>query len=658
MCGIVGVLSGQRLPSAAAGALVSAMASTLRHRGPDDHGIWVSDHAALGHTRLSIIDLSAAGHQPMTDPEGRYRIVYNGEIYNYVELRRVLEDRGHGFRTATDTEVLLRAYMEWGVDALQRLNGMWAFLIWDSERRELFAARDRAGKKPLYWSRDPAGTLYFASEVKALRAAGLRFGMNLQAAFDFLTQGTYGHLSAASFFDGALQVPAGHYLRVRRGEDPQVRCFWDLPIVPARERLRYDAGFRTRFRELLTNAVEIRLRSDVPVGATLSGGLDSSTIVALVDQLTGGAPLHLFTSLFPGSGYDETPYFDAVVARVRQPIVHRAVPSDGGVRERVLAVLEHQEEPFGDTSILAHHGLMEAARAAGVPVVLSGQGGDELLLGYPSMVNAYLGYLLARGRWGSALAELRAWAAARGTSLRRALAAAAPHAIPLSIRDPLRARYVRRHLAGVVSPALRARASLERFTDEPGRSSFDSYLAQVFKRFSIPHLTHYDDRNGMAFAVEGRMPFLDHRLVELAFSVEYDALFQGGFTKRVLREAFSDLLPDSVRARRDKIGFYSPLARWLRGEMAWLERFMTRERLLDVGVLDADRYLRGVRALREGDDRVELEVWRGLIFHLWADRFDIPSLAPVASTRRHHLQPSTATELVGAAASAAEAGRP
>jgi asparagine synthase (glutamine-hydrolysing) len=628
------------------------MTETLGHRGPDDRGMWIEDHVALGHTRLSIIDLSNAGHQPMADATGRYRIVYNGEIYNYIELRHVLEDRGHVFRTATDTEVLLRGYIEWGTDVLARLNGMWAFLIWDSERGDLFAARDRAGKKPLYWSRDANGTLYFASEVKALRAAGLRFGMNVQAAFDFLTQGAYGHLGAASFFDGAFQVPAGHYLLARRGEEPQTRRYWDLPIVPARERLPYDATFRVRFRELLTSAVAIRLRSDVPVGATLSGGLDSSTIVALVDQLTEGAPLHLFASLYPGSGYDESPYFDAVVARVRQPIVHRTAPSDSGVSERILAVLDHQEEPFGDTSILAHHSLMEAARAAGVPVVLSGQGGDELLLGYPSMVNAYLGHLLARGRWGSAIAEMRAWATARGTSLRDTLFAVAPHAIPLSIRDRLRARHVRRHLAGIVSPALRARASLERFTDEPGRSSFDSYLAQVFKRFSIPHLTHYDDRNGMAFAVEGRMPFLDHRIVELAFSVEYDALFQGGFTKRVLREAFSDLLPASVRARRDKIGFYSPLARWLRGEIAWLERFMTRERLMAVGVLDADRYLDRVRALREGDDGVELEVWRGLIFHLWADSFDIPPLAPIASTRRVQLHRAGASERAVAKASA------
>ncbi len=633
MCGIIGILGDRAVGSPSGRARLRTMTDTLGHRGPDARGVWIGDQIALGHTRLSIIDLSAAGHQPMADPSGRYRIAYNGEIYNYLELRRTLEDRGHTFRTATDTEVLLHAYMEWSEEALQRLNGMWALLVWDSERGELFAARDRAGKKPLYWCHDASGTLYFASEVKAFRAAGLRFGMNAQAAFDFLTQGTYGHLTGESFFEGVRQLPAGHYLRGRPGEGPRIQRYWDLPIVPARHRLPYNADFRRRFRELLTNAVEIRLRSDVAVGATLSGGLDSSTIVALVDRLTGGAPLHLFTSLHPGSGYDETPYVNAVVAQLHQPIVHNTVPAQEGLRDRLLHVLDHQEEPFGDTSILAHHRLMEAARTAGVPVVLSGQGGDELLLGYPSMVNAYLGHLLARGRWGAALSELRAWAAARATPFRQSLTSAAAHALPLSIRDPLRGRYVRRHFAGIVSPALRAVASLNRFVDEPGRSSLDSYLAQVFKRFSIPHLTHYDDRNGMAFAVEGRMPFLDHRLVELAFSVEYAALFRDGFTKRVLRESFADLLPASVAMRRDKIGFFSPLARWLRGEMEWLERFMTRERMMSVGVLDPERYLRRLRALREGDNAAELEVWRGFVFHLWTDRFEIPPLGVAPQQR-------------------------
>ncbi len=621
MCGIAGFVSPDVVDESRALLRVRTMSDTLGHRGPDDRGAWSGGKAALGHTRLSIIDLSPAGHQPMFDATGRYAIVYNGEVYNYRELRRELEALGRVFRSETDTEVLLQSYIEWGPQAVPRWNGMWALAIWDRHRQELFATRDRAGKKPLYFAQADDGTFVFASEIKALRAFGVHFGLNPQAAFDFLTQGTYGHLGEAGFFSGVRQVPPGSSLVLCAGKAPEIAPYWRLPSVPSRDRLPYDAAFRTRFRELVEDAVSLRLRSDVPVGATLSGGLDSSTIVLLVDQLTGGAPLHLFTSLFPGTPQDETPFFEAVVARLRHPIVHRAAPTDDNWEDQLLRVLNHQEEPFGDTSILAHFHLMSAARAAGVPVVLSGQGGDELLLGYPSLVNAYLGHLLSRGRILEAGREWRAWTRRTGRARSQVLQAALLHSLPLAVRDRVRSGRVL-HLADIVSPSLRRQVSLRRF-EANGREALDSYLAQVFTRFSIPHLVHYDDRNGMAFAVEGRMPFLDHRLVELMFSVEYGALFRLGTTKRVLRESFADLLPPVVRDRRDKIGFHTPLAAWLRRASQWIDATMTRDRLEHVGVLNVDRYFRRVDELRRGSDDAALEVWRGFIYHLWVEHFDV-----------------------------------
>ena len=629
MCGIAGIVAAvgpQRAPGA---DVVRRMAATLTHRGPDASGCWTDGTAALGHTRLSIIDLSPAGRQPMQDESGRYVMVYNGEVYNYRELRSQLEDRGYRFRSTSDSEVVLTAYREWGPSALDRFNGMWAFAIWDAERGELFAARDRAGKKPFYYASDATGAFYFASEVKALRAAGLQFGLNPQAAFDFLAQGTYGHLGEQGFFLGVNQLPAGHRLRLRPGGRAHVERYWDLPVVRGRDRLPYDAEFRRRFRELLIDAVRLRLRADVPVGATLSGGLDSSALVLIANELTGGRPMHLFTSLYPGSGYDETPYFQAVTSRLGRPLVHHATPSAERWRDDLLCVLDHQEEPFGDTSIFAHFALMRAARAAGVPVLLSGQGGDEVLLGYPSLVTAYLGSRLARGHIIHALTE--AWRWSRGTPLgpARAVRNMVGAALPLPARDRLRRRYAERMAAGLTS-ALRARSSLRRFGDEACRDALDSYLAQTFKRFTIPHLTHYDDRNAMAFSVEGRMPFLDYRVIELLFAARYDALFHGGLTKRVLREAFADLLPDAVRQRRDKIGFYTPLAAWLRASAAWVAQFMTRERMEHVGVLEPTRYLSCLRELALGSNAPELEVWRGLIFHLWVERFGVAPLAAEA----------------------------
>ncbi len=621
MCGIVGVVGPDVRPGRGFEALVASCAAALRHRGPDDEGAYVADGVAFGHTRLSIIDLSSGGHQPMFDETRRYALVYNGEIYNYRELRAELQALGRRFRTASDSEVLLAAYVEWGASCLTKLNGMWAFAIWDAERRELFAARDRAGKKPFYFARDEAGRLWFASEVKALARVGFRFTVEPQAAFDFITQGTYGHLGERTFFDGLRQLPAAHSL-VACGDSPvRVTRYWDLPAPEPSDRLPYDGSFRARFRELFYDAVSLRLRSDVAVGATLSGGLDSSSIVLAVDELTGGAPLELFTSQYPGSGHDETPYVNAVLARLRQPRLHTSVPEASDFQETLLRCLDHQEEPFGDTSILAHFTLMRAAREAHVPVILSGQGGDELLLGYPSMVNAYLGHLFASRQLAQGWREARAWAAGQGRSAPSVVRQAMLHTLPMRARDLARRPYL-------ASRATRLTARIRRLTHRArfngsARGGLDAYLHEVFTRFALPHLVHYDDRNAMAFAIEGRMPFLDYRLAELLSTVEYSALFADGLTKRVLRDVMRDRLPPEILERRDKIGFYTPLARWMREQRSWLTSFMSDERVRDVGVLDASKYERTLRAFLAGDDRGFIDVWRGFILHLWMDRFEV-----------------------------------
>ena len=629
MCGIAGILRAPR-DVAPIDERLRRMIDVLGHRGPDDRAMWSDDRIGLGHTRLSIIDLSAAGRQPMHDPEGRFVIVYNGEIYNYRELRQELEARGHHFQTATDTEVVLRAYREWGEQSLDRFNGMWAFVIWDRERKVLFAARDRTGKKPLYFVQDADGTFIFASEVKALMAIGRRFGLDAQAAFDFLSQGTYGHLGRRSFFAGLDQLPAAHSLRIENGR-AEMRRYWDLPRVEHRDRIPYDDAARAKFRELLRSAVALRLRADVPVGTTLSGGLDSSTITLLIDEITNGAPMHVFTSQFPGSIIDETPYVESVMARLKAPILHRAPPSPDELPSELLKVLDHQEEPFGDTSIVAHFRLMAAARSAGVPVVLSGQGGDESLLGYPSMVNAYLGSLLIHepARF---LSEARAWARSSGRPFWAVLRDSAPHVLPLAIRDRARQRVIQK-MASVVTPDLRERVSWRRFDDEPGRTSLDSYLAQVFKRFALPHLTHYDDRNAMAHSVEGRMPFLDYRLVEFLASLRYEALFASGMTKRILRESFSDILPDDIRRRGDKVGFFTPMAAWMRSHATWIQEFMTDDRVRSLGVLEPSRFRTQLRAFLAGDTGAQLAIWRAFILHLWADRFAVSAVETSAADR-------------------------
>lgn len=625
MCGIVGIVE-ERRSAGDSGSRVERMVRAIRHRGPDATGVWREGGTQLGHARLSIIDLSDAGTQPMLDDTGQYVLVYNGEVYNYRELRDQLRDKGYKFRTLTDTEVVLQAFRAWGPSCVTRFNGMWSFAIWDREERQLFAARDRAGKKPFYYAVDTAGGIYFGSEVKALMAAGLRFGVNPQAAFDFLTQGTYGHLGQEGFFSGLLQLPAAHYLTVRPGGRPVVTRYWDLPSVREGDRLPYDEGLQRRFRELLIDSVRLRLRSDVTVGATLSGGLDSSTLVGIIDHLTGGAPLHLFTAQFRGTRYDESAYVDAVVARLGNPILHSAAGSASSIREDLSCALDHQEEPFGDTSILAHLRLMRTARSMGVPVILSGQGSDELLMGYPSMVRAYLGHLMSHGQLRRALTEARQWGEGMGVAVTAIVRGALPHTLPLRLRDLVRSALYVRSRARVASSRLRQAATYLRFEVNDDRNALESYLAQVFVRFSIPHLVHYDDRNAMAFGVEGRMPFLDHRVVELLFSVRYEAMFNGGFTKRLLRDTFADVLPDSVRWRRDKIGFYTPLSSWLRSEAAWVREVLCRDRVAEAGLISWVDCNSAMNRLQAGDDSAATDVWRSFILHLWLARFRLTGL--------------------------------
>lgn len=625
MCGIAGILAGRDTVTVQDSQLWR-MATSLRHRGPDAAGVWNDGRLGFAHTRLSIIDLSLAANQPMSDASGRYVIVHNGEIFNYVELRDELRDLGHTFRTHSDTEVILAAYRQWGADCLGHFNGMWAFAIWDTLAAELFAARDRAGEKPLYYVISPDGTLLFASEVATLQVLGLRFGVTPQAAFDFLTQGTYGHLGTSTFFDGVCQLPAAHMLRASPGAHPSITQYWQLPAIAERDRLPYTPELRNRFRDLFVDAVRLRLRADVPVGATLSGGLDSSAVVGAINLLAECNDLHLFTRQYPGTGHDETGYVDAVVARLRHPVLHTVPETDDELGEQIFDVVDRQEEPFGDTSIVAHYELMRAARSGGIPVILSGQGGDELLLGYPSMVHAYLGHLLARGSLGRALSEINRWSEGQDQSVGRMMLRIAPHTLPLLFRDDVRTLRVRR-LARRVTPNVRRRVGFHRFQRDANRRSLDSYVAQVFTRFALPHLTHYDDRNAMTFAVEGRMPFLDYRLVELAFSVEYAAMLSGGYTKRLLRDSCADFLPELVRRRQDKVSFYTPLARWLRANAPLVRRVTSPDLVHALGVMNSMWFEARLAALMRGDDSAKLDVWRGFVLHLWASRFEVGPVA-------------------------------
>jgi asparagine synthase (glutamine-hydrolysing) len=602
MCGLCGVVE---LGAPPRRAEVESALDGLAHRGPDGRGVFAEDGVCLGHLRLAIIDLTDAGLEPFAGADGRLQLVFNGEIYNYLELRDELRSHGHVFRTQTDTEVLLEAYRRWGVRCVERFNGMWAFAIWDRDRRSLFASRDRLGVKPLYYRLD-GGRLSFASEPWVVRAdAPLA---NRAAIRDYLEQG-YLDQGDETFFAGVRRLPPAHSLTF------DARClrlerYWQL------EQADPPPDPVEAVRETFLDAVRLQLRADVPVGTALSGGIDSSSIAVGVAH-HGHERQKTVTAYFEDEGFDERRFANAVVERTGAE-AHWVSFGAEELVDDLPAIVRAQGEPFGSTSICAGWYVMRAARQAGLTVMLDGQGGDEIFAGYRAFFGYRLSDLLRAGRVGEAAAELRAFAGVNGPRW-AAVALVNPH-VPERLRLAARARL--RGAEGLLSPELRR---LDRH-DAPNGHVFPDRLRRqlqlVLGRRGLPELLRYEDRNSMAHSLEARVPLLDHRLVELAFSLPGDELIRRGETKSVLRRALGDLLPSVVRDRRDKLGFVTPEARFLRGALGGLaaDVFASRS-FAERGLVDVPAARRRLERHRRGELDAGFELWRALNLELWAQAF-------------------------------------
>jgi asparagine synthase (glutamine-hydrolysing) len=428
MCGILGTFTHHPLPDQDQ-RLQSALAA-LHHRGPDDRGLEsfdaVGGRLSLGHARLSIIDLSPGGHQPMHSPTGRYTIVFNGEIYNYRELRQELRALGHAFHTDSDTEVLLATWAQWGTQGLRRLTGMFAFAVYDREARTLTLVRDAFGIKPLFYRID-GGALCFSSEVPSLlELLPAKPELNLQRAYNYLVWGQYDN-GSDTFYQGIHHLSPGHWLRidlqqlaVYRPTDQSVRWWW--PSIEERTDLSFEDA-AAQLREMFLNSVRLHLRSDVPVGAALSGGVDSSAVVCAMRYLEPDMPIHTFSFVARGSSVDEEAWVDIVNTQVGA-IAHKIVVSPEELALDLDDMIRAQGEPFGGTSIYAQYRVFKAAREAGIVVTLDGQGADELLAGYNGYPHGYLRSLLDERRYLEIPAFLSAWANWPGRGGKRALAAA------------------------------------------------------------------------------------------------------------------------------------------------------------------------------------------------------------------------------------------
>lgn len=531
--------------------VVKKMTALLKHRGPDDEGYYIEKNIGLGHRRLSIIDLSPNGHQPMQDYTKRFVITYNGEIYNYIELRKQLEKKGHTFRSKTDTEVILNAYLEWGIDCLSKFNGMWSFAIFDRHKNELFCSRDRFGVKPFYYYK--TSTIFaFASEIKPLLLLTGRTGVSEKMLYDFLRWGILNH-EAETFFDSIFSLPLGSYLYYKNGM-MTINKFWDFSVSDTLSNKDIDEDMAIDdIQSLFQDSIRLRLRSDVPIGTALSGGLDSSFIVYTMKELlekskTKNNVQHSFSAVFPGDSIDESQYIKKAVNDIG--IQNKNVtPTAKGFLEEVEKLISVQEEPFAGTSIYGSYKVMELAHHHGIKVLLNGQGGDELFCGYRKFYLFYLMNLLAKKRLTSFLKEFFCFFAHRETLQ------------TLSFRSGI--RYI---------PFLRTATDRnlsffdEQFLDQfrTRRLTFGyqdqlgNRLKEDITKWSLPVLLRYEDKNSMNFSIETRLPFLDYRLIEYIGKLPINFKMRNGFSKYILRKTMKNVVPDMIRLRRDKLGFSMP----------------------------------------------------------------------------------------------------
>ncbi|NVO66022.1 asparagine synthase (glutamine-hydrolyzing) [Methanofollis tationis] len=596
MCGIAGIYktTGEADPS-----LLKTMSSRLAHRGPDGEGTYLQGSVGLAHRRLSIIDLSDLAAQPMANEDETLWLVFNGEIYNYRELREDLLRAGHAFRSQTDSEVILHAYEEWGSECVKRFNGMWAFAIYDLKEDHLFCSRDRFGIKPFYYT-IVDGTFLFASEIKALLAhpeVGKR--PNDTRLMDYLAWGVLDH-TPETMFEGVFQLPPAHSMVVRQGVPKEPTPYWDLRISDALTGAD-DRSAADRLRALLLDAVRLRLRSDVPVGTCLSGGIDSSTITALINDLirqeapsSVGGRQKTFSACYPDGRFDESRYIDEVV-RATGVDAHRTSPDPEALKQDLERLVHLQDEPFGSLSIYAQYRVMALA-GAHVKVVLDGQGADEQLGGYIGYIVPYLRSLKAHPL--ALLCE-----GVCGSYRHRGFF--------FDAKKQIAARSERRSLLRGAIP------SIDRYS-----GTLPEVLTREIRSTNLPSLLHYEDRNSMAFGVESRVPFLDYRIAEYLASLPLDQKIRHGVTKHVLRQAIRGLVPENIRCRMDKMGFVTPEEVWMREELRPLmEDILASDRFRARPYWDADLVRRSYLAYVEGQVTYSPEIWRIVCTEIWLRTF-------------------------------------
>lgn len=575
------------------------MSDALAHRGPDGEGVWINENGTAGfsHRRLAIIDLSPAAAQPMHYPSSvnrRYTIVYNGEIYNYIELKEALQKKGYIFHTQSDTEVILAAYDCYRESCLPLFDGMFSFAIWDEQKQELFAARDRFGEKPFFFHHQHH-TLYFGSEIKGLWVAGIKKKVDEQMLLYYLASGntTSPTDRQRTFYKEIQSLPPGHFFRFTTAKKSiSAQPYWDID----KKTVTWDpANAVERFKELFSSSVKRRLRSDVPLGTNLSGGLDSSSIVCTVNQLTAGVSNYKsFSVVFPGFEKDESKYINEVT-KMYSLDNFSISPSAVDFITDFESLCHHQELPFDSASVYLQFALSKLASQHNTKVLLDGQGADETLAGYSRYVHYYLQQLFRNSSWNLFAKEKKAFANPGQTQkwdFKNLLAALLPGQATSFLRT--------KEIRGITNTGELEMEFIHQHLNrhlfvKPIVKTLNDILYYNTRQSGLEDLLRYADRNSMAFGRELRLPFLSHELVAFVFSLPAELKFNNGYSKWILRESMKDKLPASVAWRKDKTGFEPPQLLWMKDPIFRDYLYHSRQKLSAAGILKKSKVAAPVR---------------------------------------------------------------
>ncbi|MCB0397205.1 MAG: asparagine synthase (glutamine-hydrolyzing) [Flavobacteriales bacterium] len=605
MCGIAGIANFSDRPVEP--DHVKGMMQSIKHRGPDDEGTLFKDHIGLGHVRLSIIDLSAAGHQPMFSEDNRYAIVFNGEIYNYLELKEELKGK-YSFRSKTDTEVLLAAYREWGADCLPKLNGDFAFAIYDSQEKLLFGARDRFGIKPYYYHKNEE-RLIFASEIKAIVPLLDQPKPNDKALYEYLVYNRSDQ-SDETFFDSVYKLKHGHYFTVKNGRF-ETKQWYNLP-----DQVHYPTSMTTEeYREEFRKSIGLRLRSDVPLGVCLSGGIDSSATTSMLYHDFGLKEVNTFSAVFEkGSWADESPFIKAFSPELKNMFYTQ--PTADTFYNEFKNFVRSQCEPIPGVSPYSQYKVMQLA-SGHVKVTLDGQGADEMLGGYNYFYGGYFKELLKGLKLMTLAREMV------GYYKQNPSKEAYKYFVFYSLPSGLKKSASRKTYGSISSDFFGRYKDVSTISsDLYDPASLHQSFLQHFEH-KLEHLLKWDDLNAMSFSIESRVPFLDHNLVEKTLSLPPNRIMKNGVSKYILREAVKDILPPAIYNRRDKKGFTTPSDAWFRTAQfkEYIQGMLHADSFRQRGYFDVDDCIRKYQAHLDGSGNFSKDIWKWINLEVWFQTF-------------------------------------